>query len=107
MKTGEVQANLCILNESAKLSYLHELIHRKQTGAEKGVLDAADMEFYRVEYERLTSELEQAFEESTLPEMPSGRAAINDLLIRLRLNDARLAVLQELTAQAQELKLGY
>ena len=33
MKTGEVQANLCILNESAKLSYLNELIHRKLTGA--------------------------------------------------------------------------
>ena len=65
------------------------------------------MEFYRVEYERLTSELEQAFEESTLPEMPSARAAINDLLVRLRLNDSRSAVLNELTAQAQELKLGY
>jgi predicted nucleotidyltransferase len=107
MKTGEVQANLCILNESAKLSYLDELIHRKQTGAEKGVLDAADMEFYRVEYDRLTKELERSYEESTLPEMPSGRAALNDLLVRLRLNDARFAVLHELTAQAQELKLGY
>jgi len=50
MKTGELQANLCILNESAKLSYLDELVHRKQTGAEKGVLDAVDMEFYRGEY---------------------------------------------------------
>ncbi|MEI7459224.1 MAG: nucleotidyltransferase domain-containing protein [Pirellula sp.] len=87
MKTGEVQANLCILNESAKLSYLNELIHRKLTGAEQGVLDAADMEFYRVEYERLTSELERAFEESTLPETPTARASINDLLVRLRLND--------------------
>lgn len=107
MKTGEVQANLCILNESTKLSYLDELIHRKRTGEEKGVLDAADMKFYRVEYERLTSELEQAFEESTLPEMPSGRAALNDLLVRLRLNKTRSAVLQELATQAQELKLGY
>ena len=87
MKTGEVQANLCILNESAKLSYLNELIHRNLTGAEKGVLDAADMEFYRVKYERLTSELERAFEKSTLPETPTARASINDLLVRLRLND--------------------
>lgn len=31
------------------------------------------------------------FAEATLPKMPSGRAAINDLLVRLRLNDARLA----------------
>ena len=87
MKTGEVQANLCILNESAKLSYLDELIHRKQTGAEKCVLDAADLDFYRDEYERLTKALDRSYEESTLPEMPTGRAAINDLLVRLRLND--------------------
>jgi uncharacterized protein len=92
MKTGEVQANLCMLNESAKLSYIDELVHRKRTGAEKGVLDAADMDFYRVEYERLTKELERSYEESTLPEMPSGRDAINDLLVRLRLTDARSSV---------------
>jgi uncharacterized protein len=85
MRTGELEANLSVLNESAKLSYLEELIHRKQTGAEKGVLDSADMEFYRTEYDRLTGELERAYQESTLPEMPSGRAALNDLLVRLRM----------------------
>ncbi|MCU0713121.1 MAG: nucleotidyltransferase domain-containing protein [Pirellula sp.] len=85
MKTGEVEANLEVLNQSAKLSYLSELIDRKRTGAEKGVLDAADMEFYRSEYDRLTRALEQSYEESRLPEMPTARDAINDLLIRLRL----------------------
>lgn len=93
MKTGEVQANLCMLNESAKLKYLDELIHRKQTGAEKGVLEAADMDFYRAEYERLTKELERTYEESHLPEMPTGRAALSDLLVRLRLKDARVDLL--------------
>jgi uncharacterized protein len=106
MKTGEVQANLCILNESAKLNYLHELIHQKQTGAEKGVLDSADLEFYRGEYERLTKELEQSHEASRLPEMPTARAALSDLLVRLRLRDTRLASLDELPTQAQELKMG-
>ena len=86
MKTGEVQANLGTLNESAKLNYLDELIQRKQTGAEQGVLDAADMQFYGSEYERLTQALERAYEDSTLPEMAAGRAALNDLLVRLRLN---------------------
>lgn len=85
MKTGEVQANLCILNESAKLSYLDELIHRKQTGAEKGVLNVTDIEFYRTEYERLTRDLEQAHAKSTVPEMASGRKALSDLLVRMRL----------------------
>ena len=89
MKTGEVQANLCVLNESAKLSYLDELVYRKQTGTEKGVLETADLDFYRGEYERLTLELERAHEESTLPEVPSGRDAINDLLVRLRMSTDR------------------
>lgn len=89
MLTGEVQANLCQLNESAKLSYLDELVHRKQTGAEKGVLDAADIDFYRAEYQRLTRELEQTYEESRLPEMPTCREGLNDLLVRLRLREAR------------------
>jgi uncharacterized protein len=85
MTSGEVQANLCILNETAKLRYLDELVHRKQTGAEKGVLDAADIAFYQREYDRLTKELERSYEESTLPEAPTCRKAINDLLVRLRL----------------------
>lgn len=96
MRTGEVQANLCILNESARLSYLDELIHRKRTGAEKGVLDAADIDFYRGEYERLTKELERANEESKMPEMPSGRADLSDLLVRLRLSGGRSAAFASL-----------
>ena len=91
MRTGEVQANLCILNEYAKLAYLDDLIERKRTGTEKGVLDTAHMAFYQREYERLTKELERSHEESKLPETPSGRDALSDLLVRLRLREARLA----------------
>ncbi len=39
---------------------------QKQTGAEKGVLDAADIEFYRREYDRLTKELEKSFDGAKL-----------------------------------------
>lgn len=88
MQTGEVQANLCLLNQSAKLSYLDDLIEIKRTGAEKGELQAADVEFYRREYERLLKELEDSYQRSQLPEMPSSRAALNDLLVRLRLGSA-------------------
>ncbi len=101
MKAGEVQADLGILNGSAKLSYLDDLIHQKKTGAEKGVLDAADMEFYQGEYERLTKELEDAFEKSKLPEMPTGRDALNDLLVRLRLRGVRLLSIDGLAGQSQ------
>lgn len=85
MQTGKIEANLSILNESANLSYINDLIERKRTGIEKGTLEAADLAFHTQEYERLTSKLEAAHEQSQLPEIPSGREALNDLLIRLRL----------------------
>lgn len=85
MQTGEVEANLINLNEIYKLSYVPELIDRKIQGTEKGILEEIDLEFYRNEYERLVSELEKAMEKSNLPEKPSGKAELNDLLIRLRM----------------------
>ena len=87
MKTGEIEANLVKLNEVFKLSQLPELIQRKTEGAEKGILPAADFAFHQREYERLRGELQSSFERSHLPEMPGGKDALNDLLIRLRLKE--------------------
>ena len=58
MRTGVVEANLRVLNEDARLSYLDELIERKLAGPEKGVLPEADMRFHEAEYERLVDEAE-------------------------------------------------
>jgi len=85
MRTGEVQANLGYLNESFKLPYIPELIERKVAGTEKGRLEQADLGFHQREYERLRAELEQAYQESNLPEVPSGSAALHELLVRIRL----------------------
>jgi predicted nucleotidyltransferase len=85
MRTGSVEANLLRLNEEFKLSYLAELIDRKLYGPEKSVLNEEGISFYQAEYERLRAMLEQAYEASTLPEVPSGRAGLNNLLIRLRI----------------------
>ncbi len=85
MKTGMVEANLVRLNETANLPYIPELIERKVSGAEKGTLDQADMDFHASEYQRLVVELESAHKESSLPEVPSSKAALNDLLVRIRL----------------------
>ena len=85
MRTGEIEANLVHLNETFKLPYLPELIERKTSGTEKGTLDQADLSFHEREYERLRTELEEALEQSRLPEQPSGATALNDLLIRIRL----------------------
>ena len=87
MRTGEVEANLVRLNETAKLPYIPELIARKLAGPEKGELAQADLTFHRTEFERLRRLLQQAFEESALRENPRGAAALNDLLVRIRLRD--------------------
>ena len=71
MRTGEVEANLVRLNESFKLPYIPDLIDRKVGGTEKGRLEQADLGFHQREYERLRAELEQAYQESKLPEAPS------------------------------------
>lgn len=90
MRTGEVQANLALLNETFKLPYVPELIERKVGGTEKGRLERADLGFHQREYERLRAELEQARQESKLPEAPPGAEALDRLLIRIRLgNPAR------------------
>jgi len=87
METGEIEANLVHLNQRFNLAYIPDLVARKLTGPEKSVLDEADIAFHRQEFERLTLSLEQAMEKSRLPEAPSARADLNDLLIRVRLID--------------------
>jgi uncharacterized protein len=87
MRTGEVQANLRLLNEDFKLAYIPELIERKVGGTEKERLEQVDVAFHQREYERLRAELEQAYQECKLPEAPSGAAALNQLLVRIRLGN--------------------
>jgi predicted nucleotidyltransferase len=85
MRSGEVEANLVNLNEDFELSYIYELIVRKLAGPEKSALSDVDVEFHRREFERLRGLLEDAYRSSSLPETPAGKAALNDLLLRLRL----------------------
>jgi len=87
MQTGEIEANLPKLNEKFRLPYLPELIERKTTGAERGVLPDADLGFYQNEYERLVLELEKESERSKLPDLTNAKNDLNDLLIRIRLKN--------------------
>ena len=84
MQTGEVEANLVTLNERFKLPYIPELVERKLSGPEKGTLDDADTTFHEREYERLLAALESARDDSHLSGEPSCKAALNDLLLRVR-----------------------
>ncbi|MDP6355050.1 MAG: nucleotidyltransferase domain-containing protein [Planctomycetota bacterium] len=85
MRTGEVEADLSVLNETFKLSYIGDLIQIKMEGNEKENLEAADLDFHQREIERLQVELKGAGETSHLPEYPTGKDALNDLLVRIRL----------------------
>ncbi len=85
MRTGEVEANLVQLNGEARLDHVDDLIARKLAGPEQSALDDGDVAFHRSEYERLRAGLEAAHLASTLPEGPSARPALNDLLVRLRM----------------------
>ncbi len=84
MRTGEVEANLVHLNREARLSSIDDLITRKLAGPEQSDVGDADLAFHRREYDRLVCELEDAATVSRLPEAPSARSGLNDLLIRLR-----------------------
>jgi hypothetical protein len=86
MRTGELEANLVTLNEQFKLPYIADLVARKLAGPEKSKLEDADIAFHESEYQRLRGELQAAHDASELPELPSDqtRAALNDLLVRVR-----------------------
>jgi uncharacterized protein len=85
MQTGEIEANLVRLNERFKLSYIDELVARKLSGPEKSKLGDADFEFHEQEYMRLTRLLEESQQASTLPDEPTCKPALHDLLLRVRL----------------------
>jgi uncharacterized protein len=85
MRTAAVEANLMRLNDAYRLPYVDDLIARKVSGPEKSVLEDADVMLHEREYDRLQRELEEAHHASALPDVPSARPALNDLLVRLRL----------------------
>src|SRR5262245_58806343 len=87
MRIGTVEANLVRLNDLFRLPWVPELIARKLAGPEQSTLDEGDVSFHQGEYERLQASLEEASTQSWLPEAPTARAALNDLLIRLRLEE--------------------
>jgi predicted nucleotidyltransferase len=86
-RTGEVEANLLTLNETAKLPYVNDLVARKLAGPEQSTLPDADVEFHHAEYQRLRSTLEAARDASPLPEGPSATKGLDELLVRLRLGE--------------------
>jgi predicted nucleotidyltransferase len=88
MRTGEIEANLQVLNGEARLPYLNDLIGRKISEAEQTTL-TREVRFYEAEYGRLTEALVQASDASALREEVAAdtRQALSDLLVRVRLKE--------------------
>ena len=86
MRTGRIEANLVRLNDDARLSFVPDLVARKLAGPEQSAIEDADVEFHGREYQKLVEELERAGDQSKLPESPSARPVLHDLLVRLRLH---------------------
>jgi predicted nucleotidyltransferase len=98
MRSGIVEANLPKLNtrelcgEGFPLPYIDDLVARKAEGGEASRLPAlsevewtaVDLAFHEKEYLRLTAALEEAGQASTLPEAPTAKDAMNDLLLKVR-----------------------
>ena len=84
MRTGEIEANLVRLNDVFRLPYVPDLVARKVSGAERSPVAEADLAFHDAELDRLTGVLEEAGTATRLPDAPSARPALNDLLLRLR-----------------------
>jgi uncharacterized protein len=87
LRTGRLEANLALLNEDFQLPFIPDLIARKLGGPEQSILPDADIAFHEAQYERLRTQLQEAHDASSLPELPSDatRAALDALLIRTRL----------------------
>jgi predicted nucleotidyltransferase len=85
MRTGEVNASLPECNRSVGLPYVGGLIARKVAGGEQGALTGGDVDFYEREYLRLRELLAAEAERSALPDAPTAREGLRDLLRRIRL----------------------
>ncbi len=85
MRTGEVEANLLTLNQEFRLPYIDDLVARKTQGEEQSTLTGEDLTFHEQERTRLEALLTEESKRSTLPEAPTARDALSELLVRVRL----------------------
>ena len=85
MRSGEIEANLQVLNSLFKLPFLPELIVRKLEGAEKETLQTAELSFFEQEYLSLRNRLLAEQTNTSLQERPTAREALDRLLIEVRL----------------------
>lgn len=87
LETGEVVANIQALNERFRIAPIDELVARKRAGTEHMALDARELDEHGRLLDRLEAKLEAAHDGSSLPDEPTTAEALEDFVVRLRLDD--------------------
>lgn len=90
MRTGEVVANILVLNQGFRIGEIDELVARKRAGAEKMRLDERELTAHAALLDTLEAALHEAHDASHLPDEPTTVAALEDFVVRLRLDPARV-----------------
>ncbi len=85
LRTGQIEANVCILNQEFRLPQIDELVARKSTGKEKTLLAADELQQHNSDLDDLEKQLLAAYEQSQLPEEATSRQALDDFVVRVRL----------------------
>jgi predicted nucleotidyltransferase len=89
MQTGRVEANLRVLNDDFQLPFIPDLMARKIGGPEQQTLQPDEKAFFEEQFGEWERRLMEAGEKTDLPAENSAKPALNDLLIRLRLQSMR------------------
>ena len=86
MRTGELECDLPTLATGMDLPYVPELIEHKARGENEPLPpDSSLRRHLESDVHRLTALLEQARDESTLPDRPSAHDTLHNLVIQARL----------------------
>jgi hypothetical protein len=85
LRSGEVEANLCLLNDIYRLPFIPDLIARKLEGDEQQTMQPDEIDHYEHEFNVLRTRLIEEAAITSLPESPTAQSALNDILVRVRL----------------------
>ena len=85
MRSGEIEANLGVLNNIYGLPFIPELMARKREGNEQETLDPSYKDYYEREFCTLRERLVEEGAITSLPASPTAQEALNDIVIRVRL----------------------
>ncbi len=84
LRSGTVIANLMTLNQEFQLPYITDLLAHSVHNQNQTPLPPTEMDFHTREYRRLQQLLDEASRASTLPDLPTSKAELHDILVHLR-----------------------